>query len=175
MKEYRTILIDPPWPENGGGKSKRGADRHYPTMSVSDIQRTILMAKPYQPAENAHLYMWATSNYLMHVGGIMSFIGFRYVACVPWDKQIAGLGQYFRTRAEFLCFGVRGRGMSSSVRTESNSVVGFIDERRTRHSVKPQASFDLIESRSKGPYLEMFARKHRFGWDSWGNEIQVAS
>ncbi len=171
MREYRTILIDPPWPENGGGKIKRGADRHYPTMSVSDCQRTILMAKPYQPAENAHLYLWSTSNYLMHVRGMMDFIGFRYVACIPWDKQIAGLGQYFRTQAEFLCFGVRGKGMCSSVRTESNGVVGMISEKRTKHSRKPEAAYALIESRSRGPYLEMFARRQRIGWDSWGNEL----
>lgn len=34
---YKTILADPPWPEHGGGKSKRGADRHYPLMSVRKI------------------------------------------------------------------------------------------------------------------------------------------
>lgn len=32
--QYKTIYIDPPWPERGGGKIKRGADRHYALMSI---------------------------------------------------------------------------------------------------------------------------------------------
>ena len=36
-KKYRTIYADPPWMERGGGKIKRGADKHYPLMSTKDI------------------------------------------------------------------------------------------------------------------------------------------
>lgn len=32
-------------------------------------------------------------------------------------------------------------------------------------------SYALIESRSRGPYAEIFARSHRAGWESWGNEV----
>ena len=35
--KYKTIYADPPWPEQGGGKIKRGADRHYPLMPVKEI------------------------------------------------------------------------------------------------------------------------------------------
>lgn len=31
--------------------------------------------------------------------------------------------------------------------------------------------YEVIERVSPGPYLELFARRHRHGWDSWGNEI----
>ena len=34
---YHTIYADPPWMERGGGRIKRGADRHYPLMSTKDI------------------------------------------------------------------------------------------------------------------------------------------
>lgn len=38
---------------------------------------------------------------------------------------------------------------------------------------------DIVESVSPGPYLEMFARRQRLGWDTWGNEalehVEVAS
>ena len=34
---YRTLYADPPWPERGGGKIKRGADRHYALMPVAEI------------------------------------------------------------------------------------------------------------------------------------------
>lgn len=35
---YRTIYIDPPWPERGGGRICRGANRHYETMTVEQIK-----------------------------------------------------------------------------------------------------------------------------------------
>lgn len=28
-RKYKTIYADPPWQESGGGKIKRGADKHY--------------------------------------------------------------------------------------------------------------------------------------------------
>ena len=37
-KKYRTIYADPPWHEKGGGKIKRGADRHYPLMRTEDVK-----------------------------------------------------------------------------------------------------------------------------------------
>ena len=45
-----------------------------------------------------------------------------------------------------------------------------------RHSVKPAAFFDMVERVSPGPYLELFARNPRLGWDHWGHgyEGQVA-
>ena len=184
---FQTVYMDPPWPERGGGKIKRGADRHYKVQTVHDIPRIIQLAPCWDPAKNAHCYMWTTSNYLMAGGRVMSDIGFRYVACVPWDKKIAGLGQYWRTRYEYLLFGVRGRGFA--VKTEPRDIVGRInevsidelaealhpvgiDEKRSPiHSRKPEGAVKLIEARSKGPFLEMFAREQRAGWESWGNAI----
>jgi len=46
---WRTALIDPPWPEQGGGKIKRGADRHYARayadkVAPPDLDRLTLQA-----------------------------------------------------------------------------------------------------------------------------------
>lgn len=41
---------------------------------------------------------------------------------------------------------------------------------RRKHSEKPEAFLDLVEQVSPGPYLELFARRQRLGWDTWGNE-----
>lgn len=170
---FPTISLDPPWPERGGGKIKRGADRHYPLLAVEKMPAVILASGVYLPAANAHMYMWATSNYLMRAGWLMSQIGFRYVACVPWIKDRAGLGQYFRGRAEFLLFGVRGKGFE--VRTDARDIQGLIEAPRGRHSAKPVEAYELIERRSRGPYLELFARREvaRDGWTHWGNEAQA--
>ena len=39
-----------------------------------------------------------------------------------------------------------------------------------RHSQKPEAFLDMVEQVSPGPYVELFARRNRLGWDTWGNE-----
>lgn len=41
---------------------------------------------------------------------------------------------------------------------------------RGKHSEKPEAFLDLVERVSPAPRLEMFARRNRLGWDTWGNE-----
>lgn len=41
---------------------------------------------------------------------------------------------------------------------------------RGAHSAKPEAFLDMVETVSPGPYLELFARRQRLGWDTWGNE-----
>jgi N6-adenosine-specific RNA methylase IME4 len=43
------------------------------------------------------------------------------------------------------------------------------------HSRKPEGFLDRIEQVSPGPYVELFARRSRFGWDTWGDEsLQTA-
>lgn len=41
---------------------------------------------------------------------------------------------------------------------------------RGAHSEKPDLFMDLIERMSPAPRLEMFARRDRLGWETWGNE-----
>lgn len=54
-KKYKTIYADPPWPERGGGKIKRGADRHYPLMTVRDI--AALPVQDLADPAGCHLYL----------------------------------------------------------------------------------------------------------------------
>lgn len=165
--EYQCILMDPPWNEQGGGKIKRGADRHYPLIKGKDqIVRTIITADVWNPAPNCHLWMWVTNNYLKDGLFIMEALGFRYVTNAVWAKDRFGLGQYLRGQHEILLFGVKGR-LKSLTRSESS----LIEAPRGRHSKKPEESYRKIEAISPGPRLEMFARYARPGWDSWGNEI----
>ena len=71
---------------------------------------------------------------------------------------------------ELLLFGVRGKGYN--VKTDDKTIGSWIHAPRGKHSQKPHEFRKLIMSRSKGPYLEMFARTDREGWTSWGNEIK---
>lgn len=83
---FSTIYIDPPWPERGGGKIKRGADRHYKLLRVGDIYSVIRMSGVWKPANDAHLYLWATNTYLPAGLWLMNSLGFRYVTALPWIK-----------------------------------------------------------------------------------------
>jgi N6-adenosine-specific RNA methylase IME4 len=168
---YKTIVMDPPWHEVGGGRIKRGADRHYPLIKTPDMPAVIFGSGVFEPAEDCHLYMWATANHLPDAIWLMGALGFKYKSNVVWAKGgPKGLGQYFRMQHEHLLFGVRGKGYN--VRTELKTLGSLIVADRGRHSQKPDAAFKLIEQRSQGPYLEMFARSERDGWVSFGNEIE---
>lgn len=168
----RTVLMDPPWLERGGGKIKRGADRHYPLMKTRDMPALITGADEWQQVSlgAAHLWMWVTNNFLKDGLWLMEQLGFRYITNVAWVKmrngklQI-GLGQYLRGSHELLLFGRRGSTMKPAKAPPS-----VIIAERGRHSAKPPESYELIEQVSPGGYLEYFARSQRDGWTAWGNE-----
>jgi len=50
--KYKTIYADPV-AERGGGKIKRGADRHYPLMSVREITHSDLTYRSTSPRRGA--------------------------------------------------------------------------------------------------------------------------
>tara|TARA_E500000305_G_C3911388_1_gene183572 strand:- start:166 stop:681 length:516 start_codon:yes stop_codon:yes gene_type:complete len=163
-KKYRTIYADPPWNEVGGGKIKRGADRHYSLMKTADIK-----ALPVQDIadDECWLYMWVTNNYLKDGLDIMEHWGFRYVTNIVWAKTSFGLGYYFRGQHEICLFGVKGK-LKPQVRNESTLIL----KPKDKHSKKPEEFYEKIENVSHAPYIELFARNIRDGWDSWGNEVE---
>ena len=167
-KKYKTIYADPPWKESGGGKIKRGADRHYPLMSTKEI-----MELPVQDIaeENAHLYLWVTNNFLKDGLKVMDAWGFRYITTITWMKDRMGLGQYFRGKTEHCLFGVKGR-LPYKIKNgkRQQGVTGFA-AKRGRHSEKPQEMREMIEVVSYAPYIELFARDTFDKWDAWGNEV----
>lgn len=172
---FTTVLLDPPWPERGAGKIKRGADRHYDLITTKpDMLRTILQSGVWQPAQDSHMYMWVTDNYLGWGVWLYEALGFKLHRTLPWVKPgRMGLGQYFRGCHELLLFGTHGRGKEAckdgTFRTDY--LVSAPRPLSRSHSSKPAKAYELIEARSKGPYLEMFARHTRDGWSVWGDEV----
>ena len=172
QKKYSTILADPPWYQRGGGKSKRGADRHYDLLKEGEIKSVMSDMLNGKVADDAHLYMWVANNHLAEGIRVLEHLGFKYITNLVWAKPSFGLGRYFRGQHEICLFATRGRGFS--VRTSVNNVptlVGGSLIKSGRHSEKPTAMYDLIEGRSQGPYLELFARSKRSGWDVIGKEV----
>jgi len=180
MKKYKTLMCDPPWMERGGGKIKRGADRHYPLMSTKDILGMSSFIEQISE-ENSHLYLWVTNNFLRDGLKVMDAWGFRYVTKITWYKEgRIGLGQYFRGITEDCLFGVRGKVPYKIIDGKrQQGVTGFIAP-RGRHSQKPEKMKEMVERVSYPPYVEIFARPAETDdifaepdllWDYIGNEI----
>jgi len=160
---FATIVADPPWQYDN--KATRGAaEDHYPTMSIEE-----LCALPVVDwsAEQAHLYLWTTNGFLREAFDVMIAWGFTYKTTLVWVKPQIGMGNYFRSSAEYVLFGIRG-----GLRTRDCNQPNWFEAPRSQHSKKPGYFFDLVEKVSHPPYLEMFARQRRLNpdWDYWGNE-----
>ena len=174
MKQYKTIYADPPWYEQGGGKIKRGADRHYNLMQT---RRIIELPIQQHIAENAHLYLWVTNNFLKDGLKVMDEWGFEYKTMITWVKDRFGLGQYYRGQTEHCLFGVKGSLPYKVIDKKRQQGVTVISAKRTKHSAEPIEMLQMIEKVSYPPYLELFARPNislfneKQDWDLWGNEV----
>jgi len=172
---YRTILADPPWRfTNRTGKVAPEHRRlaRYSTMSTDEICRLPVHGLV---GSVAHLYLWVPNALLPDGLRVMESWGFTYKANIVWHKvrkdggsDGRGVGFYFRNVTELLLFGVRGQ----NARTEAagRRQVNYLASRKREHSRKPDEQYELIESCSKGPYLELFARGTRPGWVYWGDQ-----
>jgi N6-adenosine-specific RNA methylase IME4 len=136
----------------------------YDTMTLDEIA-----ALPVSEllADAAHLYVWTTNRHVERTFEIVRGWGTQPSTLLTWCKAPMGLGMggAFTQTTEYVLFARRGRLRH----------VGKVDSswwqwRRGQHSAKPEAFLDLVEQVSPGPYLEMFARRARFGWDYYGDE-----
>ena len=165
---YQIIYADPPWKESGGGRIKRGADKHYPLMSTKDIKRLDVCSVA---DDNSHLYLWVTNNFLPDGLDVMKSWGFEYKTMITWVKDRIGLGQYFRGVTEHCLFGVRGMIPYKIIENKRQQGTTCIVAPRTQHSRKPDEMRKMIEKVSYGTKLELFARQRYDGWDAWGNQV----
>ena len=173
-KKYATVYIDPPWYERGAGKFKRGADKHYKLLKTDEMIDITNQVLENKIADNAHCYLWVTNNHLPDGLKLMESLGFVYKTNLVWAKTHFGIGRYFRGQHELCLFGVKGRGFAATVKTNLNNVSTLVGKnllKKRAHSQKPEEMYALIESRSYGPYVELYARDTRINWDVWGEEV----
>jgi N6-adenosine-specific RNA methylase IME4 len=183
-KHYAAILADPPW--RFATYDKRAAvvslsDRsvvHYRTMPDEEI---LALPVGELAAEDSVLFLWMVWALLPLALRTIEAWGFQYKTCAfAWLKGHAGQLELFRddvsatmgpgywTRAnsEVCLLATRGRPR----RIAMNVRQGIIEPRR-EHSRKPDCVRERIERLCAGPYLELFARSRRAGWDAWGDEV----
>jgi N6-adenosine-specific RNA methylase IME4 len=178
---YRTIVVDPPWPYPEGFPTQSRTPGKWSgaittkQLPYSDMNLDAIHDMPVKElAEtDARLFLWTTNRYLGEAFSVLSRWGARYKQTLVWHKRDGNMGgSVAPCSVEFLLVGVWG---SPAVTSKAASAV-ISTAAPKRHSQKPSAFLDLVEQVSPGPYVELFARSPRLGWDSWGyGWEQVAS
>jgi N6-adenosine-specific RNA methylase IME4 len=173
--KYGTIVADPPWeyPEGFALGPGHGVlevrPLPYASMSIEDICE---LPVPTLAATDCRLFLWTTNRYLDDAFVVMHAWRFKYRQTLVWHKTDANLpASVAPNSVEFLLVGTQGAPKrSKALRSAMISTT-----RSGGHSSKPDAWLDYIEQISPGPYIELFARRARFGWDYWGDEsLQTA-
>lgn len=186
MDRYRLILADPAWRYSNVGV-KGAAEGHYKaddatgraTMALDEICRLPVRAIA---DDDAVLLLWATWPLLVDAFRVIAEWGFLYVTGLPWIKITNdpsadlfgdvvvrpqwGSGWWVRGCSEPLLIAKRGKARPPD---EDRRFVGLLSE-NFAHSRKPDSVYQFAET-LPGPYLELFARRRRPGWDAWGNEV----
>jgi N6-adenosine-specific RNA methylase IME4 len=152
-------------------RQKGLAERHYKTMSLADIKSLPIGDLA---ADNSALFMWAVDCMLPEALELGAAWGFTFKTVgFTWAKEKAksagwhiGLGYWSRGNPEMCLLFTRG-----APKRQSASVRQLIVAPRREHSRKPDETYDRIEALLPGPYLELFARTRRAGWDAWGNQV----
>lgn len=191
-QKFGTVMADPPWRfQNRTGKVAPEHKRlaRYPTMELQDI--CALPVKDHLE-DRAHCYLWVPNALLPDGLQVLKAWGFEYKSHIVWEKirkdggpDGRGVGFYFRNVTEILLFGTRGKDVRtlspgrsqvnflSAPEPEDDPMVpngDLLKTRKREHSRKPDEQYDVIESCSWGPFLELFGRGCRKDWTVWGNQ-----
>jgi N6-adenosine-specific RNA methylase IME4 len=160
---YRTIVADPPWHYPHGHPAREHKKHPYPTMTIGEICE---LPVGDWADQSAHLYLWTTNEHLRYAFSVVGAWGFTIKNVLVWCKPGLGMGGTFRNSHELILLGERGKCDLK----RRNQGTWFTLPNPRDNSAKPDGFLDLVESVSHGPYLSMFARRQRLGWDTWGNE-----
>ncbi len=163
--KYSVIYADPPWQYDFTATECRQIQSEYGTEENSKLIKLDLPDMP----NNAVLYLWATAPKLREALSVMSEWGFEYKTNSVWDKEIIGMGYWFRGQHELLLIGVKGKVPPPPQEMRVSSI---LKERRGKHSKKPQTIYEWIEKwYPNQKWIELFSRNQRKDWTMWGNEV----
>lgn len=169
---YRTIVADPPWAYERTGVTFTDPTGGEFTDSTTPYESMSLGAIADIPVRDwaqrdAHLYLWTTQRYIRDAYWIAEAWGFSPSSLLVWCKPPRGwtVGGTFMSTVEFVLFARRG-----SLKAQRRVDRQWFEWARGSHSAKPEAFLDMVETVSPGPYLELFARRQRLGWDTYGDE-----
>lgn len=166
---YGLIMADPPWlyetySDKGHAKAPQG---QYDCMGLDDIKA---LTVGHHAARDSVLWLWATNPMLPQAFEVMDAWGYRFVTAGHWVKRTKhgklafGTGYVLRCAGEPFLIGATGS--PETARNVRSVIEGPVRE----HSRKPDEAYAAAEALTSGPYLDLFSRQPRPGWDAWGNE-----
>ncbi|MHB8742548.1 MAG: MT-A70 family methyltransferase [Sulfuricaulis sp.] len=179
---YRTIVADPPWEINRtlgvGGRRKNATTVPYKFMSVDAI-----CALPVADVilEDARLFLWSTRKVFREGWAVRvaRAWGFEPVGEFIWGLRNPGTGSRALANDHEPCL-IAERGHIEPLDADEACGVFFWRQvyewnpkakvPQKKHSAKPTGFIERVEQISPGPYVELFAREARLGWDTWGDE-----
>ncbi|HXW25016.1 MAG TPA: MT-A70 family methyltransferase [Xanthobacteraceae bacterium] len=174
-RRFGTVLADPPWQfQNRTGKVAPEHRRlsRYGTLTLDEI-KALPVGRITAPV--SHLYLWVPNAMLPEGLAVLAAWGFTYKSNIVWHKvrkdggpDGRGVGFYFRNVTELILFGVKGK--NARTLAPGRRQVNYLATRKREHSRKPDEQYEIIEACSPGPFLELFARGKRNGWDAWGSQ-----
>jgi N6-adenosine-specific RNA methylase IME4 len=173
---YRVIYADPPWEHvtwSSAGMDRSPAN-HYSTMPTAEI---CALPIDYIAADDCALFIWVYGPRLPDALKVIEHWGFAYKSIgFVWAKSNGepeaapiGQGHWTRAQSEICLLATRG-----APRRLDKGVRQIIAAPRGAHSVKPEEAYGRIERLLAGPYIELFARQTRPGWDAWGAEVPAS-
>ncbi|MGH2506918.1 MAG: MT-A70 family methyltransferase [Gammaproteobacteria bacterium] len=164
---FPVIYADPPWRYEYAVSTSREIENQYPTATLDDLKSLAVPA-----LDDCVLFLWATSPKLEEAIDLIRAWGFTYRTSAVWDKEVIGMGYYFRQQHELLLVATKGSLPVPLPEARASSV---IRSPRGKHSAKPECVYGLIEAMYPDlPKIELFARTGRAGWALWGNEVKAA-
>ncbi len=168
---YQIIYADPPWKRLKGGlrkaRPRQGKSLDYPIMELLEIKAVLA------PFNAPVLFLWTIDKYLHEAEQIGLDLGYKLHARLVWDKT-NGVAPAFTVRYthEYLLWLYR-KPFLPIAHNQRGKWTTVLREVATRHSVKPQIAYEMIEALyPDASKLELFARNKREGWDCWGNEVE---
>lgn len=165
--KYSTLVVDPPWSySNKSGRHGDSANATYIQNRTLTFDEIVSFDVKRWAADECHLYLWVTDAYLGHIYSVTEAWGFSAKASLIWVKDRFGMGNYYRHQHEVCIFAVKGKMRLSRMNAST-----VFNAPITKHSEKPEEFYRLVESCSPGPYLDVFARRKRAGWDVFGDEV----
>lgn len=172
----RVLIADCPWKfgDQLPGK-KRGAEKHYKCMTVSEIMRM-----PLPPIhESAVLFLWRVSSMVEEAYQVIRAWDFVPKSEIVWnktskdgEKDSIGMGRIVRGSHETCIVAARGKYMEPTSKSERTS----FRAPRGEHSEKPEEFYRIVERLYPlelwpESHVEMFARRRRNGWIQFGDEL----
>ncbi len=171
--KYKVIYADPPWAfKTYSDKGKdRSPEQHYDCMNMKDICN---LPVEKLADKDCVLLMWMIDSMMPQALEVIKSWGFDYKTVgFTWAKTnknklgfFTGLGYWTRCNPEQCLLATKGKP-----KRISKSIPQLVVDKRQEHSRKPEIIYSHIENLLEGPYVELFARREREGWDSWGNEL----